>query len=568
MAQKNSGDLFNFVIEPQFDTSNIKDDSKILENELKKVAERISIEIADKLGDAFNFPKNFDMSDITQVLQLVSQLGGELSRTGTNISAAFKDADGNIVKVTGSIEDAIGKLETLRKNELSQAIKTGSKDAADAAKQQLDALSEYQKTGMVYTGTDQIKEQNELEQQIIKSIQEQYNLEKKIQEAKVSNNSVNETYYTGLQNIAKQEEANYQTNYKGSQTRIDAIRNELEADQQLYNAKLQNQEASKKAAQDEQNNLKQSLELLNQYESVKSKIDSAETSGQKGSAYYQELEKQLNDIITAMQTYGIEIDKTTGKLVFKDTATNAVKAKENVDKLNKGLKETNTNLDTQQAKAKDQTLINSIKEYVKQYKTLQSLESSGKKDTQAYKDTQTAIQGLVQTLKQYGIELQTNTNGVSQFVVVQKTQENQTDKVTSALRELNIAMLGNSDNQNKLTNSIQQSVENFIKYQVVMEAINKITSEFTSAIYDMNEAMTQVRMVTMGSYEDTVALADSYTQLAKQLGTTTTTVAEGADAWLRQGYNAQDAMEMLKQSTTLAVVGQLDASEATDQLTA
>lgn len=531
MAQRNNGDLFNFVIEPQFDTSNIKDDSKILENELKKIAERISIEIADKMGDAFNFPKNFDMSDITQVLQLVSKLGGELSRTGTNISAAFKDADGNIVKVTGSIEDAIGKLETLRKNEFSQAIKSGSKDAADAAKQQLEALSEYQKTGMTYTGSEQIKEQNELEKQIIKSIQEQYNLEKKIQEAKISNNTVNETYYTGLQNIARQEETNYRTNYQGSQTRIDAIKNELEADQQLYNAKLQNQAAEAKAAQTEQNNLKQSLELLNQYESVKSKIDSAETSGQKGSAYYQELEKQLNDIVTAMQAYGVEIDKTTGKLVFKDTATNAVKAKENVDQLNKELKETNANLDTQQAKAKDQTLINSIKEYIKQYKALQSLEASGKQDTQAYKDTQTAIQNLVQILKQYEVEIQTDTNGTQQFVVVQKTQENQTDKVNGVLREQNTVLAQNGEKQNTFSKSIQDSVENFIKYQVAMEAINKLTSEFTSAIYDMNEAMTQVRMVTMGSYEDTVALADSYTQLAKQLGTTTTTVAEGADAW-------------------------------------
>ena len=66
-----------------------------------------------------------------------------------------------------------------------------------------------------------------------------------------------------------------------------------------------------------------------------------------------------------------------------------------------------------------------------------------------------------------------------------------------------------------------------------MQAIYKITSEFISAIYDMNEAMTQVRMVTMGSYEDTVALADSYTKLAKQLGTTTTIVAEGANSWLK-----------------------------------
>lgn len=522
MAQAQS-DLFRFLITPEFDTKDVTDSAQILEKELEKVAEKISTQISTAMGKGFSFPAGFQPKDIDEVTKYVESLGGSVKRVGTTITSSFKDASGTVKTLKQNIEGAV------------EAAKNASISAMGGNTRNIDIINaQYEKlraSSATYTGVDQVKQQNELEQQIIKSIQEQYNLEKKIQEAKISNNTVNETYYTGLQNIARQEETNYRTNYQGSQTRIDAIKNELEADQQLYNAKLQNQAAEAKAAQTEQNNLKQSLELLNQYESVKSKIDSAETSGQKGSAYYQELEKQLNDIVTAMQAYGVEIDKTTGKLVFKDTATNAVKAKENVDQLNKELKETNANLDTQQAKAKDQTLINSIKEYVKQYKALQSLEASGKQDTQAYKDTQTAIQNLVQILKQHGVEIQTDTNGTQQFVVVQKTQENQTDKVNGVLREQNTVLAQNGEKQNTFSKSIQDSVENFIKYQVAMEAINKLTSEFTSAIYDMNEAMTQVRMVTMGSYEDTVALADSYTQLAKQLGTTTTTVAEGADAW-------------------------------------
>ena len=80
--------------------------------------------------------------------------------------------------------------------------------------------------------------------------------------------------------------------------------------------------------------------------------------------------------------------------------------------------------------------------------------------------------------------------------------------------------------------------------------------------------MTQVQMVTMGSYEDTVKLAQQYGQLAQQLGQTTSTVAEGADVWLRQGKTAQETTQLLTASTTLATVGQLDAATATTDLTA
>ena len=51
--------------------------------------------------------------------------------------------------------------------------------------------------------------------------------------------------------------------------------------------------------------------------------------------------------------------------------------------------------------------------------------------------------------------------------------------------------------------------------------------------------MTQIRLVTQGSAESTKELMSDYSEIAKQLGTTTSAVAESATAWLRQGNTVE-----------------------------
>lgn len=439
MAQSQS-DIFDFLINPQFDTSSIDDSAKTLEKKMKEVAGNISNELIKAFG---SLPKGLQGSDFEQVTKYVESLGGSIKRNGSVFVSTFKDAAGNVVTLKQNVSEAYDVLEKYwAGNKANQKIIQNLRD-----------------TSTTYTGSQQIQEQQQLEQQIIKSLQERYSLEGKISDAKASGNKITETYYTQLRNIAVTEEQQLESQYKGSQTRINSVKQQLSLEQQLRQQKAQSTAEENKA-------------------------------------------------------------------------------------------------------------VEAIKQYAKQYQTVKQLESKGQQSTQAYTDAKNALQQLTNTLTTYGVQVVTSSDGTTKLVAQQNSMADSSNKVKTALDNANGSLVKTDTAQNSLSQSIQSSVENFIKYQVAMEAINKITSEFTSAIYDMNEAMTQVRMVTMGSYEDTVALADSYTKLAKQLGTTTTTVAEGADAWLRQGYNAQEAMEMLKQSTTLAVVGQLDASEATDQLTA
>lgn len=552
MAQSQS-DLFDFVIQPNFDTNEINKQGKQLQQELEKLAISISDMIQKKMGSAFQFPANFNTRSISQVMELVTQLGGEFKRTGSTITATFKDADGVINTTVKSIEPALKAIEkandaALQAGQISPAI----------AMQRAKKIEDYRASSATYTGTEQIKEQIQLEQQIIKALEDQYAAQKKIIDAQASGSAANQQYYTQVRDIAISEQNRLQNEYKGSQDNIKATEQRLQAEQKLYSTKVSNQQAEQAAAQaaeqsrQEQDQLEQKIiRSLEEQFTYQKKIIDAQNSGDKANEDYY---TGLLDIAKGEeQIYQIQYNGSQSNIKAKKQEI--AQEQQLYQKKSDSVKQENE-------------LVNAIKQYAKQYQTVRQLESKGQQGTQAYTDAKNALQQLTNILTTYGVQVVTSSDGTTKLVARQNSMADSSNKVKTALDNANGSLVKTDTAQNSLSQSIQSSVENFIKYQVAMEAINKITSEFTSAIYDMNEAMTQVRMVTMDSYEDTVALADSYTKLAKQLGTTTTTVAEGADAWLRQGYSAQDAMEMLKQSTTLAVVGQLNASEATDQLTA
>lgn len=185
------------------------------------------------------------------------------------------------------------------------------------------------------------------------------------------------------------------------------------------------------------------------------------------------------------------------------------------------------------------------------------LESIGaqnnKKFSQEYQNISDNVDELKNKLKEYGITISKNEDGTVKLTSENNSFAQSNREVADSIDDANIKL-------NLQEKAVKSVVTDFIKYRVIMRGVEEVVQSFTSAIKDMNDAMTQVRMVNMDSREDTKKLAQGYTNLAKELGQTTTTVAEGADTWLRQGYNAQEATTLLKASTTLATVGQLEAS--------
>ena len=90
-------------------------------------------------------------------------------------------------------------------------------------------------------------------------------------------------------------------------------------------------------------------------------------------------------------------------------------------------------------------------------------------------------------------------------------------------------------------------------------------------VYDnvvkLDEAVVNLQVATGYSREQTQALISDYSKYAKELGATTTQVAEASDTWLRQGYSIEQSNALIKDSMMLSKLGQMDSAEATNSLT-
>lgn len=114
-----------------------------------------------------------------------------------------------------------------------------------------------------------------------------------------------------------------------------------------------------------------------------------------------------------------------------------------------------------------------------------------------------------------------------------------------------------------------------LKTFAVYLASSALTMGFVSAfknainvVYDLDKALTNLRLVMNGPKASTQELLNTYNQMAQELGSTTTVVANSANDWLRQGYSVADTNKLIQDSMALSVAGQMDSASATDALTA
>ena len=118
---------------------------------------------------------------------------------------------------------------------------------------------------------------------------------------------------------------------------------------------------------------------------------------------------------------------------------------------------------------------------------------------------------------------------------------------------------------------ISEKMKTFFTYLVSSTITMNLTNmlgKIVTNVKELDKAMTDLRIVTGDTKEETKDLIQSYNAMAQSLGTTTTSVAAGATDWLRQGYDAVESAELLRQSMTLSIVGAMESEDATNALTA
>lgn len=105
---------------------------------------------------------------------------------------------------------------------------------------------------------------------------------------------------------------------------------------------------------------------------------------------------------------------------------------------------------------------------------------------------------------------------------------------------------------------------------IIFTAIRLIRRGFhdlTNKAKQLDQAMTNLRIVTGKSADNARILIDNYAELGKELGATTVEVTAAATSWLRQGYDISQVNDLVTSSLYLSKLGMIDVATATQNMT-
>ena len=121
-----------------------------------------------------------------------------------------------------------------------------------------------------------------------------------------------------------------------------------------------------------------------------------------------------------------------------------------------------------------------------------------------------------------------------------------------------------------IKSDIQRATMRIADFGLAARVLNTARKEIQQVyqnILKLDEAMTNLRIVTGSNTEQAKSMMNTYNDLAMQLGTTTQAVAQSAAEWLRQGYSVSEANELIKSSTYLSRLGFMDMNQSVTALT-
>lgn len=124
---------------------------------------------------------------------------------------------------------------------------------------------------------------------------------------------------------------------------------------------------------------------------------------------------------------------------------------------------------------------------------------------------------------------------------------------------------------NRLLNDLWITMRNTARWQISASALSGFTNAISTAYnyaQDLNESLTNIRIVTERSTEDMKEFADYANNAARNLSTTTTEYTDAALIYYQQGLPEEEVQARTETTIRLAQAAGISAQEASEELTA
>lgn len=190
------------------------------------------------------------------------------------------------------------------------------------------------------------------------------------------------------------------------------------------------------------------------------------------------------------------------------------------------------------------------------------------------------IQAAVNQITDVEINLRVNTDSLRSSVegAVNSGGSNVPTVDTSGMAELqnilnnvNAAGMEGQSVFQSFGSTLKDAFSTFTAANLLTDAIYKVgdaARDAVSTVKELDDSIVALQLATGKSYNTVSNMMKDYVNLGAELGTVGTAVAEGADAWLRQGKSIEEVNNLVKSSVIFSKVGDMSAEDATKYLTA
>lgn len=540
--------MFNIGI--RVDADNFTTETQAVVSDLQQTLNKNGITVPVSLNNA----------TLKEMDQFIQSIGGSMKITKDALTGFIENISVNVPKANGQI---------LSLNQGVQAVTNTVTDLNGVSQQ---VFSHFETTDITTTMNGMntsLQAIKKIQDEIVKKAQERINLENQLADALVSGDTkeqasllkkIDRTQY--LENMQRDQLSMYQqqANALGMQVNyFDTVNNKVTEAENAQSQWVQWTIKNSTAAQDLAKNIGQSKDTLTQFFNIYQKAMSA-----NGGSYQQMLNEDLQNmkpaidqVMQSMENLGATFDSAGAH--YSGLNSGMQELVELFNKLKRATDEFNARRQDQSDDAqKIEQTVQAYKAYRDQLDRINKLKKENATGVDM-KAEQQQLDSLKTTYKQLEQQILSNGEAVYKNTQYNRDKNQVTRDSIQAQKELNVTLQDNS---------LQDLIADTITYTVSLQSLQQVIQSVISETISLNDSMTQIRLVTQGSSESTKALMSDYSEIAKQLGTTTSAVADSAVEWLRQGNTIEETSELVKASTTLSVIGAMDASDATTALTA
>lgn len=193
-------------------------------------------------------------------------------------------------------------------------------------------------------------------------------------------------------------------------------------------------------------------------------------------------------------------------------------------------------------------------------------------------DIATKIKAAVSQITEIELDLTVNTDTIKKAVkgsvsaIEPDVDSSVINQLQNALQGVNNAGRQSQNIFSSLGGSIEEAFTSIYNVSNLLQdgmyKMFEAGKKAAETVKEFNDIKTNLAMATNADSDYIDNLMNDYNSLAQELGSLTSSVAESADSWLRQGRSMADTNSLIKDSLVLSKDAELSSSDASEILTA